>query len=81
MHLLLVFFGRDASDDLLLAFRLYRDVCVSSKAVQMSSFSFAVGFVICALAFFLFLFVEKNDQCLSTSLAWSEKVLNCFVIH
>ena len=68
MYLLVVFFGRDANDDLLLAFGIYRGVSVSSKALQISSFFFAVGFVIRTLACFPFLFVEKSGRCLSISL-------------
>ena len=39
----------------------YKDACLSSSAVQMSSFCCPVGFFIRTVDRFLFFFVEKND--------------------
>ena len=66
VHLLRVFLDRAANEDLLSG--PYKDMWLSSKAVQMSSFSFAVGFIIRNLACFLFLFVEKKHLCCAISL-------------
>ena len=61
-----MFLDRAANEDLFSG--PYKDMWLSSKAVQMSSFSFAVGFIIRNLACFLFLFVEKKHLCCAISL-------------
>ena len=61
-YLLIIILDSGGFDDVLLG--PYKDLCLSSKAKQIASFSFEV---VRTVACFLRRFVEKNDRCCSIS--------------